>query len=1112
MHSDNGVPLPKGISIAYISIGNYDAGDFADACRGLGWIDMNISAVCENSESLYQDSERLEDFLDGVRKADLTVMKIHGDRSYFPSFVRLFDAVAESKHGALLLSSSPYETVDHRRLFPYPDEEYDLAISLLKAGGVRNYTALFLWACKTISGMDVVVPGPEAQTPQGIYSTDDIPPLRSDGRPVIGLMMSHMIWRRQEALSIDRLISVLGASGADVIPIFFKSIKDTDIGSTGVVECAKRYFMKGRRPIVDVIVASRGFSQTVMGSDDGGINPFAMVGVPVIQCPTVYGTVEEWSENTAGLSSNELSASSVQTEYDGQIDGVPLQFVSGRGKDRVCEYVPDRVDRIANMAMAWSRLRRKPRDEVKVAIILNHPSRGRAGASRGLATFESVRRILTTMSKRGYSMEYVPKTQTELTKLLGISPGCDLDWFEGTGCADAGNVPVGTYRSWFEELPRYVRDRMTADSDGTSTLSDTDLPIPGIVDGNVFIGFEPNCGTGPHGAVSHQYLAFYRWIEESFGADAIIHMGDHGMLEWLPGKSAGLSSSCMPDVILRSSVLIYPFAVDDPGNGTVAKRRAHAVLVSHMVPPETRCGIPPEMSELQALLQQSILPSVYGGSRDDESLERIRELMDSLELWGEVSLNRGCEVSELEKAASRVYDRISELRDERIRDGLHVFGVAPRGRMLAETVLCAMENPNGSIPSVTDILSRSEGRTGCSDPASLMDLMMSLGFDRERCLKETGLENTERAEEFVEFVCDRLVPALRGCSGEMDSLMNALEGRFVPPGPGGSPFYGNAQVLPTGRNISAIDARAMPTRIGWITGSRTAEETVVRFFKESGRMPGRIAVFINGGGTLANGGADLAAAIRLTGLRPIWRYPGGPVSGLEEIPPEDLGRPPVEIRLCMPPVAVSMFDGILDMLGGSLGYDPVENDGSDVDAVIAGRGMYENRNDTICFDAKRMAERVPGCRKPTYIGNRVSDHGRARSALEESATAIRTRIANPEWTDGLIPYGADGVSALAEEVERFFELGRSEDATEPWMYRSILESLLRSDGIVGWAMGCNPAFLMETADGLAEAAEKGNWDPSEGEIGIIRKVFLRAEEAAESSTTRCGGKDGQQGA
>ncbi|MGN0138154.1 MAG: cobaltochelatase subunit CobN, partial [Candidatus Methanomethylophilaceae archaeon] len=722
-------------------------------------------------------------------------------------------------------------------MFPYPDSDYDRGSSFLHVGGTRNYTSLHLWACRLLTGRDVHIPDLDLPPAQGIYHRTKGVRMRGrefldsvdTSRPVIGIMMSQRTAMTEETEAVDALIDALVSRGASVIPVFLKSTRGGLDGSIGTEACIKRYFMKGRKPVVDAVVVCTGFSQRILGSGEDGRNPFGILGVPVIQAPSVYRPVAEWRMDNLGLGPMEMSVNVVQTEYDGQILSAPLGFITGRGNGRECAFVPDRVSMIADSTLAWSRLRRKPKGEARIAIVLNPFSGESSEPARGLDSVESLRLILKAMGRSGYEIDSIPGDRREMWRLM-CRTSCHSDPGEGYVMPD--DVSPDCYRMWLGEVPRGIRERMEADFGTVEGLMP--IHIPGFIDGNVFIGLEPDPSIGSHHVFSHDYLAFYRWIERTFRADAIVHLGDRSKLDGLPGKETGLTSTCLPDIILGPMVRICPFAVDDIRNGLVAKRRTHSVLIGHLTPPEERMGTSMGMDELEARLQDIMMGEGSGSMND------VRSMIDSLNLWREVGLDPGCSDGDIRGIAPRIYDYITELRNESVTDGLHVFGSGLRGTRLRKAVMESLRFSNGNIPSLPSVLAGNRGldlewmmrepsgiteghlnaellESVENESQRIVDSMAERGFRADGCMEL--FPDDPQIGKIAKFVCSSLVPSLKGCSGEMSSLMTALAGGFVEPGPSGFPYRGGAHILPTGRNFHGSDPRRIPDEAGWRRGS-----------------------------------------------------------------------------------------------------------------------------------------------------------------------------------------------------------------------------------------------------------------------------------------------------
>ncbi len=1135
IHSDNGVKAADSkLSVVYIAAGCMDADDFADAPKGLGWMDISIEAVCGNSEALDTDEERFRDLTDTVRHADLVILRMHGDGGYFVKLPRLIAQVSRAGCPMVVYSTIPSEVERFRHLFPYSESTFDSLSVYLEIGGVKNYTSLLLWACKTLKGIGTQVPGPDIPSAQGVYVPKGVDMTERqylaslDGtRPTVGLVLNHGLWSNRVLETVDRLISMLRGSGADVLPVYMKSVRSDSVGALGASGTFRRYFLKGRRPRVDAIIMFSGFSQRIMDGADG--NPFEIVGVPVLQSPMFLTSVKEWEEEH-GLSATELSVSVVQTEFDGQILSPPSHFRHREGNELRYEYSEERLRRVSDSALAWCRLRRLPRAETKVAIVLNRSSSGRIGGARGLDVTGSLRRVIATMAKRGYSVDAVPKSQATLARVLeSVCAGAsDLP----DGYALPASVSSGRYADWFSELPRFIREKIVADHGRPPGQEAGGIGVPGVLDGNIFIGIEPSFGYGTNRMPSHEFVAFYRWITDVFRADAVVHMGDHGELEWLDGKVVGLGRGCMPDILLGTTPLIYPFAVDDVANGLVAKRRSHAVLVSHMMPPVSRMDADARISELQARLQDAIDSKSRGRALDIDAIGRIRALMEDTGLWKDLSMNEAMSDSDIETEAPRIYDYISDVLNERVEEGLHVFGMPSRAGRLRSTVRSVLEYPNGNTPSLIQALAGSRvdpidaaaypRQPGEAEEAdAIIRSMALLDFDPGLSCSAMA-DQTEAVRDVIRFACETVVPGIRGCTREMDSLMDALEGRYVPSGPSGSPFFGRADVLPTGTNLYSTDTSRIPTEAGWKAGCALAEGIIGRSIATDGRYPRSVVVVVNGGSTMVNSGSDIACAMSLVGLRPVWGTYGGRLSEVVPIPIEELGRPRIDVRLSVSSAVVDLFRDTFEMFERGMDAISKLDEGEateEYNRIIRDRLVTDIVSGIVPDDCWRSMPRLlKRSRDPDVVisdtsalisGIGIEDAGtgtrilmadmrnpyrpRVRDVREEVSLFIRTRVMSPMWLRCLKAHGFSGAAEVSRLVERLLRWGSIEGATSSWMFDVAAESFVFDRQTREWMSDCNPGALCDILGDLMDAVDKGYWSADDLTVSRITDLYIAAE-------------------
>src|SRR5258708_6625693 len=476
---------------------------------------------------------------------------------------------------------------------------------------------------------------------------------------------------------------------------------------------------------------------------------------------------------------------------------------------------------------------------------------------------------------------------------------------------------------------------------------DNDYLFSGLKCGNVLVAIQPRRGFGfvpdamyPETVLPpcHHYAAFYRWVADEWRADAIVHFGTHGTLEWLPGKSLAMSADCAPDVLLADLPLIYPFVVNNPGEGAQAKRRTHAVIVDHLVPPLTHadtCGPLATLSHVgeeyyrAEVLDTNKLPvlrrqiwDLVRTTRLEDDLKQIRleRHGDHEHSWDERVTEQGIPRA-LERLSGRGFAHLLEDLDAylcdlgraQIRGGLHVFGAPPEGSALVDLLFAILRSPNGNIPSLIDAVTRAGGidvdelarallrdLTECSFLPACVDSLIERRFapSDEPCTAGLSVAvATDLLSRTLRFVCETLAPNLARTTDETRHLLAALNGAYVPAGPSGSPSRGMAHGLPTGRNFYPVDPRGLPTPAAWSTGVALARGALARHFAEKGRWPESIALSIWGTPTMRTGGDDIAQALALLGVRPVWEPETRRTCGLEIIPLTELGHPRIDVTL-----------------------------------------------------------------------------------------------------------------------------------------------------------------------------------------------------------------------
>ncbi len=968
-HPDND-PDGKVITVAYISILNRDSSKMGEALEGMDPL-IGIRVVCADSEDLQEDERSFSGFLSELKGADILFMSLHGDESQFPKYDRMMATVQKCGIDTLYQGSLPESNEENRGLFKHSDEEYITARTLLNLRGEDNLRALLVWVERNVRGIDVEVPAPSIGPTEGLFhdgwpiDTDPAEYRASlDGtKPTIGLMTHLASYSKGQMGPFRDLVRSIEEKGANTIPVFCFSSPDPITGALGSEEVSRRWFTEDGHTVVDAIVMAMGFSQINMNNVEGlpdKRNFFLDLGVPVIQAEQIRRPVEEWREDIIGMDAAEIGCSVIWPEYDGQIINVPYSFMSRTpGGEYESVSVPDRTERVATLALAWASLRRKPNSERRVAILLNMypPTNDHVGGAAGLDTFESIRRVLIRMRDDGYVVDRIPEDGNEIVEEVLSGVTSDLEWVPEDQQEEraADLMGLDEYMTYFDALEPKAREGMVrswGEPPGPISVHDGKFLMPGVRNGNVLIGIQPNRGQhdqaetlyhDPRVVMPHQYLAYYRWLKYDFKADVIVHMGTHGTLEWLPGKGNALSAEDYPDAVLDTMPNVYPYIIDDPGEGIQCKRRINSVLIGYMCPSMTRAGGYDELMELDGVLQE-YLNSKSTMQEDKRAMldQRIHELVSGLDMFKELGLPEDCTQEDVDGKIDLIYDYVADLKDAMIKDGLHILGDVPEGERMKEMVYSLCRLRNGTVPSMRGAVASAMGfdLDGLLDSPSainesagvangtlvdridgvfnaIIDGMYDTGFEigpATECAERIVGKTTDDLEESIRYVVEHIHPAICRMTDEMDNYMIAHDGGYVVPGPSGSPTRGNAHLLPTGTNFYSIDPSGIPSQASWRIGKKMADDMIERYVKDNGAYPESIGIVVWATDTMKTGGDDVAYILSLMGVRPTWGAAGSRVTGLEVIPLEELGRPRIDVMPRISGLFRDSFPNLSDMI------------------------------------------------------------------------------------------------------------------------------------------------------------------------------------------------------
>jgi cobaltochelatase CobN len=1034
------------------------------------------------------------------------------------------------------------------------------AFAFLAHGGVANLEQLLRFVADTVMLSGFGFEPPVALPSCGRHGERAIDP----ERPTVAIVFYRAHLLAGNTGFVDDLADAIEARGANALPVYCYSLRpDGD----GRVEALDLIATVGVACVVTTVLA--------MGSAAGdGWDASALtdLGVPVVQAMAATRSAAEWEASAAGLAPVDVAMGVAIPEFDGRIISVPFSFkeVVDDGEEigqPVTAYrtVPDRVARVAGLATRLARLARKPAGDRRIAIVLSaYPTkRSRIGNAVALDTPASVIHLLHELRAAGYVVDRIPSDGDALMAELAGTFSYERGSLTPAELhLAAGRWPVTEYAEWFATLPDPLRDDVSAawgPAPGTVYVDDDALVFPGLDLGGVLVVVQPPRGFGenpiavyhsPDLAPTHHYLGFYRWLELSWGADAIVHAGKHGTLEWLPGKGVGLSASCASDAALGDLPLVYPFVVNDPGEGTQAKRRAHAVIVDHLLPPMTRADSYDATARLESLLDEHARVSALDPAKLPAIREQVWELLVDAEIHRDLGVADRPDGDAFDELVLHVDGYLCELKDAQIRGGLHVLGQPPSGAAELDMVLALTRLPQGSVPSL---------RAGLAEdaPRAEVDAAEEANRTTLAALQAAGWAY-DGEHPTLRWVCDRLLPALARTPDELGNILASLGGAGIPAGPSGAPTRGMAHVLPTGRNFYSVDPKAVPSPLAWDVGRRLADELIHRYRREEGRVPACVGLVVWGTATMRTMGDDVAEALALLGVRPVWQQESGRVAGLELIPLEELGRERVDVTLRISGFFRDAFPHVIELLDDAVALAGFDDDprifgskpgayGSGILPLIESRdwrsdddlaAVYEawsgwsyGRGNPGTAAAPEMRRRFGAIQ--VAIKNQdnrehdifdsddyLQDHGgmiatiraltgrqpkawfgdsadpsrpKVRSLAEEAARVVRTRVLNPKWIASMQRHGYKGAFEMAATVDYLFGYDATAHVVEDWMYERVTDAYVGDPAVRKFFEQSNPWALRSIAERLLEADERNLWDASPAALEVLRTALLEAE-------------------
>jgi len=986
-------------------------------------------------------------------------------------------------------------------------------------------------------------------------------------RGTVGVLVMRSYLLAGNSAHYDGVIAALEAKGLSVIPAFASGLD----ARTPI----KQFFMEGGRSKIDALVSLTGFSLVggpAYNDSAAAEEILAELDVPYVAAhPVEFQTIEQWQENDRGLMPVESTIMVAIPELDGATG--PIIFggrsQSGRtctGCERSCHFpvstggrdmhvCVERAEMLAARVDRLVALRRAERAQRRVGIVLFNfpPNAGNVGTAAFLSVFESLHNVLMGMKEQGYTLD-VPATVDELRNRM----------MQGNAqmYGAQANVHVRIPADDHVGREKYLNEieAQWGPAPGRQLSDGSSIFVLGLQLGNVFVGVQPSFGYEGDPmrllfekgfAPTHAFSAFYRWLREDFAADAVVHFGTHGALEFMPGKQAGMSGACWPDRLIGDLPNIYLYSSNNPSEGTIAKRRAAATLISYLTPPVTQAGLYRGLVDLKSSLEA--WRALEPGSEAEAS--RLAPVIQAQAAAVDLSVAEPAwEHAEVE--ISNLQARVLELEYALIPHGLHIVGKQMSADQIADMLVSSADAMHGATLSREMALSMAAGDM----PQSKDESEKQLFADMQKLV--TGMK------------VDSEVPA----------LLHALDGGYIRPAPGGD-LLRTPEVLPTGRNVHGFDPFRIPSAFAMKDGALGAQMLIDRHVADGHGFPQTIAFVMWGTDNLKTQGVPIAQALALMGARP--RYDSyGRLCGAELVSLADLGRPridvvitlsgifrdlmPLQVKLLaeaawlaamadepaemnairahaldyaqkhgcdMETAALRVFSNAEGAYGANLNLaieNSVWEDEDELAEMYSRRksfaygrngraakqpdllaavmadvdAAYQNLESVELgitaldqyFDSlggiSRMAQR--GGRNPAvYVGDQTRGQGVVRTLNEQVSLETRSRMLNPKWYEGMLQHGYEGVRQIEAHVTNIMGWSATTGEVDPWVYERLTETYMLDPQMRARLAELNPASAAKMASRLLEAHERNYWTPDDETLEALRRAGEEIEDRLE---------------
>jgi cobaltochelatase CobN len=896
-----------------------------------------------------------------VGKAKLVICRLLGGKSYYPYLVESIRIVCKERHIPVMFLPG-YDAPDIELL---SSSTADITISdtvwkYLCAGGKQNLTNCLVYIFKAFFQQQHIFITPQRipdlflfHPEKGILSAEQAQEIDHPGQANVVILVYQTHYLADNLEPVFYIAEKLKENKLNPVIAFVNNLRDKNT----IDELIDLLSNKGKR-CIDVIINTTSFSIKSLNDADDEQFIFSKIKAPVIQAIFASCTKEIWRDNLFGLTPTDVAMNIALPEIDGRIITTAISFKSFLGKDPltdsdVLKYSthPEGCDFVVEFAKRWSSIRNKANAEKRIALIMpNYPNKdSRLANGVGLDTPASMVAILKILQEKNYTTgKYVPADSAELIKLIThyITNDTTTSQYKPYQVSISEKDFYWQYNYLSEALKQKI-ERQWGKPQDSPYYSEGQFIIPGFLLEHIFVSIQPARGYNqdekaiyhsPDLPPTYGYLAYYFWINHVFQADAVVHVGKHGNLEWLPGKSVALSKdSCFPAALLGPIPHFYPFIVNDPGEGTQAKRRNHAVIIDHLIPPMTRAESYGALIKLEHLIDEYYEAFNIDPKRTTVIKSQIKQLMRDAHLNTDLK----SATDDIDELLVKLDGYLCELKEAQIRDGLHILGKAPEAEQLLDLLIALHRIPVSGQLGITQALARDLQLS--VDP---LNCDYAQPFDRS--IESVYCRTVGDAVEQLEFICKKYLhaflqtkattkfsqfnillhfiaadtlPKIYKTTDELDNLLEGLNGHYVPSGSSGAPTRGRLDVLPTGRNFYSVDVRTIPTITAYNLGVKSANLIIDRYVQENGDYPESVGLSVWGTSTMRTGGDDIAQAFALMGVKPIWQNVNRRVSDFEIIPLLLLKRPRIDVMLRISgffrdafPDVISLFNAVVERL------------------------------------------------------------------------------------------------------------------------------------------------------------------------------------------------------